>query len=179
MSDFSARSASSAMRGFTLIELMITILVAAVLLGVALPEFRTTINNNRVANKSNDLVNAFNIARAEALSRGNPVSVCAANALGTGCSNSTAWNGGWIVFTDTGVAGTVDGADVVLRTWPALDAADLLVAPVAFVSFTAQGVTTAAAAQTFSLTPHVCVGKQVRSIDLNPGGRVSLRRSMC
>jgi type IV fimbrial biogenesis protein FimT len=177
MSDVNARSAwQGGSRGFTLIELMITILVAAILLGVALPEFRTTINNNRMANTSNDLVNAMNIARAEAISRGSAVSVCA-SADGAACSASTAWNAGWIVFTDTGVAGTVDGTDAVLRVWPGLQSADSLVTAVKFVSFSAQGAASTQAL--FTLKPNVCVGTQHRDIDLQLSGRISLRRLPC
>lgn len=170
-----AGSLRRAMNGFTMVELMITIAVAAILLAIALPSFRSTINNNRVTNRSNDLVGALNVARLEALSRGRTVSVCA-SADGASCSGSTAWNAGWIVFVDGGTAGVVDGSDVVLRSWPALDAQDALDTTVKFVSFNGQG---AASATTFTLKPRSCSATQRRDIDLSSAGRISLRRLAC
>lgn len=165
-----------ATRGFTLIEMMITIAVAAILLGLALPSFRGVINNNRVTAEANDLVGALNVARAEAVSRGRPVSVCA-SADGTACSDSTEWDAGWITFVDGGTAGTVDGSDIVLRAWPRIDARDALTANVNFVRFDSQGVSNAATL--FTLKPLSCGGDQRRDIELVASGRISLRRLAC
>jgi type IV fimbrial biogenesis protein FimT len=157
------------------VELMITIAVAAILLGIALPSFRSTIDGNRITGKANELVGALNLARSEALSRGRAVSACASSD-GASCSGSTAWSAGWIVFVDGGTAGVVDGGDLVLRMWPAIDARDTLEADVDFVSFNAQGT---ASATTFTLKPQSCSSTQRREIDLSSAGRISLRRLAC
>lgn len=161
--------------GFTLLELMITIALAAILLGVALPSFTGVINSNRVTNKSNDLVGALNIARGQAPFLGHRVSVCA-SADGTSCSGSTAWNAGWIVFVDGGAAGVVDGDDVVLNVYPSINPKDSLSTAVNVVSFDAQG---AASAALFTLKPQPCKGTQRRDIDVASTGRISLRRLDC
>ncbi|MBS0590849.1 MAG: GspH/FimT family pseudopilin [Proteobacteria bacterium] len=162
-------------RGFTLLELIVTIAIAAILLGIALPSFRGPLDNNRVAGKASELAGALSVARAEALSRGRTVSVCA-SADGTSCSASTAWGAGWIVFVDGSVIGKVDGTDVVLRVSPAIDAKDALNASVSAVSFSAQGM---AGATTFTLKPQSCSANQRRDIVVAATGKVSLRQVAC
>src|SRR5690348_5253075 len=54
-------------RGFTLLELMTTLLVLSILHGLAIPSFRATIENNRVTAATNDFVSSLNFARSEAL----------------------------------------------------------------------------------------------------------------
>ena len=113
------------MRGFTLIELMVTIAVAAILLGIAVPSFQDLVIRNRLATKANELITALNLARSEAVKRGIWVTVCkSANstASSSDCSDSGSvnWVQGWIVFVDNtqiagNVAGKIDGADQRLR----------------------------------------------------------------
>ena len=62
-------------RGFTLIELMVTIAVVAILTTVAVPGFRDLIRNNRVTTQTNEVVSALNFARTEAIKRGRSVTV--------------------------------------------------------------------------------------------------------
>ncbi|TNF61933.1 MAG: prepilin-type N-terminal cleavage/methylation domain-containing protein, partial [Burkholderiales bacterium] len=71
--------------GFTLIELMVTITVLAVLLGVGVPSFQATIQGNRITTAANDLVAALQYARSEAVRRGVNVTVCSSNDQST-CS---------------------------------------------------------------------------------------------
>jgi type IV fimbrial biogenesis protein FimT len=68
-------------RGFTLIELMVTIIVAAVLVSLAVPSFRDLIDKSRLRGATDDIVNLLNIARASAvkLQRDVNVSIDATN----------------------------------------------------------------------------------------------------
>lgn len=84
--------------GFTLIELMITLLVLAILLTVAIPSFRTFILNNRLSTDVDSLVNALNYTRGIALTNNSNVLICPFNAANsTACGNN--WSAGWIVVT--------------------------------------------------------------------------------
>ncbi len=87
--------------GFTLVELMVTLTVLAILVGVALPSFRDMILNNRRTAIVNDLVSSLLLARSEAIKRGQPVSVCASSPGGSSnCAGGTNWTQGWVVFVD-------------------------------------------------------------------------------
>jgi type IV fimbrial biogenesis protein FimT len=96
---------SSAMRqthpsgsfGFSLIELMVTISIAALLMAIAAPSFRDLSIRNRLSTYTNDLISSINIARSEAVKRGVPVSICSSNDQET-CSGT--WSDGWIVFVN-------------------------------------------------------------------------------
>lgn len=87
--------------GFTLIELMVTISVLAILITIAIPSFTATINRNRLATSANGLVGGFQLARSEAVRRGGRVVLCPTASLGPGtptCSPGS-WEK-WIVFLD-------------------------------------------------------------------------------
>lgn len=100
-------------RGFSLIELMITIAVLAILLTIGLPSFQSSLRSNRVATASNELMASLNLARTEALRNPNGAAICA-SADGESCSND--WNAGWIVWIDEDGDGTPEGdKDRVLR----------------------------------------------------------------
>ncbi len=86
-------------QGFTLIELMVTVSMAAILLAVGVPNFSAMINDNRMATTTNKLVSALNLARSEAIKRGLRVTLCK-SADGSSCTTSGNWEQGWIVFTD-------------------------------------------------------------------------------
>lgn len=98
--------------GFTLVELMVTLAVAAILIAMATPSFRELMMNNRLTVTTNDFVGAANLARSEAIKRGLNASVCISND-GATCSAGTQWNVGWIVWFDANNSGTPDAGEIV------------------------------------------------------------------
>lgn len=84
--------------GFTIIELMVTLVVAAIVLSIAVPSFTVQIRNNQALGLGEELASAINYARSEAVKRGGRVSMCASND-GAQCVGD--WSEGWIVFVDS------------------------------------------------------------------------------
>jgi type IV fimbrial biogenesis protein FimT len=100
----------SVSRGFTLVELAITVTVLAVLMGLAAPLFNEMMSGNRLTGNANELVAAVQIARSEAI-RGNVRTSLCQSTDGATCSNASPWRG-WIVFADANGNNLADGAEV-------------------------------------------------------------------
>lgn len=119
----------SLQQGFTLMELMVTLAVAGVILGIAVPNFRDFMRNSRLTSASNDLIASIGLARTEAVKRQLPVAVCATtNPNGTPPNCSGAWASGassaWAVWVDFDNDWVIDNNanEPVLRRHEALDA---------------------------------------------------------
>lgn len=84
-------------QGFTVIELMLTLLVVSILAALAAPALTTTVKRNRTLSQANILVLTLNYARSEAVKRdlATGVSVCTTNDNLTCTANP--WQNGWIV----------------------------------------------------------------------------------
>ena len=81
--------------GFTLIELIITLIVLSILLTIAVPNYVTWIKNNRIDAATRNLTGAFQLARSEAVSRQIAITV---NSGGN-------WSNGLTIYTDTTTTG--------------------------------------------------------------------------
>ncbi|MGM3275676.1 GspH/FimT family pseudopilin [Ralstonia sp. 24A2] len=102
-------------RGVTMVEIIITLAIVAILAVIAVPSFTGTIQRARTQSEANSLVNDLQFARSEAIKRGLPVSLCASSD-GATCTNANAWDRGWIVFNDDNGSGAIDtSTDKVLR----------------------------------------------------------------
>lgn len=94
-------------------ELLITLTVAAILVGIAAPSFRSMIQQSEQESHVMGLNGMLAYARSEAIKRASRVSVCA-RASGESCG--TDWNGGWVVFIDDkSTPGVVDSDEVILK----------------------------------------------------------------
>lgn len=115
--------------GFTLVELLVTIVIASILTALAIPSFQSTISNSRLTASANELIGAFSYAKSEAVKRGVAVTVLRKG----GTAND--WGAGWDVFVDADndsvLAGNakscLDGQDCLLRTYDAVSAGYTLV----------------------------------------------------
>ena len=87
------------LRGFTLTELLLTIAIAAILLGIGIPGLQQYLQNNRRAAAVNQLVGDIQAARVLSLNEGRNLVLCT-GAANTGCSLSSNWQNGWILFED-------------------------------------------------------------------------------
>ena len=86
-------------KGFTLVELMVTISVLAVLMAVGIPSFQGVIASSRVTTATNDFMATLAQARSNAIWRGGRVTVCK-SADGASCVITGGWEQGWIMFND-------------------------------------------------------------------------------
>ena len=87
-------------RGFSLLELMFTLSMLAILLGLAVPGVNTMLLDSRRATAVNSFVHAVFLARSTAGQRGRPVTICRSTD-GQTCSHSTVdWQDGWIEFVN-------------------------------------------------------------------------------
>jgi prepilin-type N-terminal cleavage/methylation domain-containing protein len=99
--------------GFTLVEMMFTVFVMAVLLGIGVPNFRDFIRNSRMSAQANDLLSGVNLARSEAVKRRTPVTLCAGTAAA--CNATGNFRDGWVVFADENGNGVINPGDVLLH----------------------------------------------------------------
>jgi type IV fimbrial biogenesis protein FimT len=84
-------------RGFTIVELMVTLAVAGMLTAMAVPAFNNFVLNDRDIGQINSLVASFNYARSEAIKLNNGGVQMCTSSDGLNCNGGTNWNGGWIV----------------------------------------------------------------------------------
>lgn len=147
--------------GFTIVELMIVLAIAAILFGVAVPNMRTFILNSRLTTHTNDLIADLNLARSEATKRSQRVVMCKSadpRAATPACTTAGTWATGRIIFVDAGVGtppvynnsfNTADG-DVLIRLRDPLDSEGNTLtatqtptaAAINFVTYTKLGTTT-------------------------------------
>ncbi|TWI00215.1 type IV fimbrial biogenesis protein FimT [Luteimonas cucumeris] len=99
-------------KGFSLVELMTVVAIVAILAAIAFPSFHSTLQSNRVATTTNELIASMSLARTEAIRSRERGSVCT-SADGATCGGD--WNSGWLVWSDLDSNGAVNGTETVVR----------------------------------------------------------------
>ena len=84
--------------GFTIIELMLTIAVAAVILSIGVPSFQALIERNQLTSGINQFISSMSLARSEAIRRNQRVAICPSS-NGETCSGEQ-YENGWIIYVD-------------------------------------------------------------------------------
>ena len=108
-------------KGFTLIEMLVSVTIGVILVGMAAPGFQQLILRNRVGANANELLYAFGRARAEALKLSSNTVVCHTDSpdVATPQCSGTDWKKGWLAFEDCNVNNQYDGASNVCSCYSA------------------------------------------------------------
>ena len=130
--------------GFTLYELLITVLIVGVVLTFGIPNLGDFSRNSRITGTANDLHSSFMVARSEAARAKANVTICAsADPTGAAACDGASFDDGWIIFVDTN--GDIERAgpnENVLRAHQAIDEnVDIITNPAStYFSFAANGL---------------------------------------
>lgn len=81
--------------GFTLLELVVTVAVAAILLTVAIPSFKTSLAQNQGVTDANIVLTMLDVARSEAIKHNSNVTLCWSTD-GINCNGAT-WADGYLM----------------------------------------------------------------------------------
>ncbi len=176
-------------KGFTLIELLITMVVLAVVLGIALPNFNALAKNNQADATAQSIVDAISYARTEAVKRVARVTLCASKDATT-CSGT--WKEGFIVFVDSVKSDDVTPPDLtlgVLKVWEAQKTgSDLTVTneadeAVTFIRFTSLGALAKVGAAPSKVKVDIkvegCNGANAPRLTIGLTGMVSMQKLAC
>lgn len=177
--------------GFTLIELMMTLAVVAVVLAISVPDMRGLVADRAIRADAEAFQAALRLARHEAMRLGEVVSLCARDAAQGDTTHicladGRSWDGGWLVFVDRGRRGVIEPEDRVVLVHQPVQASSVIQATTGRLSFQPTGISFSAASS-FRFVPAdatfddeqamrfallVCVNKAGRS-------RVSERADRC
>lgn len=164
--------ARSAPRGFTLVELIVTLAIAGILLAIGVPSMTQFLSDRAAAANAEEFAEAVRFTRSEAMKRGRSVYICASSnpeAADAACSDDAAgWTGGWLVAD-------VD-SDKVFRIQNALRVMDSVDAESSKITFAATGIVREGAGD-YVFTPSGKTDtKNVRTVNVNSQGRVKVTR---
>lgn len=109
----SSRSCPSCgQQGFTLIELMVTVGVVAILAAIAAPSFQDLLGRYRADAAATELKATLDLARSEAIKRVVTAQVCPSSNGSSCTASSTNWASGWLVWADANSNGSLDSGEV-------------------------------------------------------------------
>lgn len=157
-------------KGFTLIELIVVLSIAAILFAVGVPSFAGLIQDVRLSSATSDFFAAINLARTEAVQRGARVDMMPAGDRGD-------WADGWVVFVDRNLNRKPDGGEAIFIHGPPAGGmritADLSDSTVQYLAYSGAGRTRTHASvyRTQFGTFTFELGTKVRKIKLNFIGR--------
>ena len=156
--------ARSGGRGFSLVELMVALAVAAILLGIAIPSFDSFILKDRLSTYASAFSASARLARSEALKRNTPVTLCKSS-NGSTCVTSGSWEQGWIVLSGT----------TVIRHQQAVVTGYLLSSSVGSLTFQPNGFGSTQA--TLIVCRSSPLGGEEREVTVSATGRTAIKKT--
>ena len=173
--------------GFTLIEVMITVVIMLIALAVVIPSFRGVLQSNRISGQANEMMTAVQLARSEALKQGRPITVCASDTSVTAPECGADWGQGWMAVVDGEAPGSTDVDEVeILRVWaaPRFGATVTFNGSEQFLRYLPNGAldpVTIPTAGTLQMALRIpdCIGNAARNIEVARTGRASVEQVEC
>jgi type IV fimbrial biogenesis protein FimT len=105
--------------GFTLYELLTTMLIVGVVLAIGVPNMQSFRQNGRMTATANDLHSSFHLARSEAARAKTNITICASiDSMATNPTCGGEFEAGWVVFEDGNANITIDGGEPIIRRSP-------------------------------------------------------------
>jgi len=170
-------------RGFTMVELLATVAIMAVLATVAAPSMSTMMESVKLSSASNGLLSHLHLARGEAIKRNSRVVLCKSSD-GIACSSSGGWEQGWMVFHDANNNGNRDGTETIIERALPLAASLRLTGNLnvaRYVSYSPSGATKLVGggfqAGTLTFCRYSAEGGEARQIILNAVGRPRVHKT--
>ncbi|WP_065187438.1 GspH/FimT family pseudopilin [Shewanella woodyi] len=166
-------------KGFTLVELMVTLAVSMILLSIGVPSLTDMYQKYRVESEIRKVQQYLMFARSQAVSYGARVTVCPI----TGSSCGSDWKSGFSIFIDNGAAATIDSTngvtDPIIKQVDAFNSKDFFTYAGSSVSFTPDGlIPTNSTVGTFSYCPGSTTSKNSRGIEVSSSGKVRFSDSI-
>lgn len=168
--------------GFSFIELMIALAIAAIVLGMAAPSLQNLVRSSEMSATNNQFVYSLQSARSEAIKRSGPVGLCPSNdplADEPTCGGGNYANG-WIVFVDSDGSGLRSAADEVILQSEALSPAFTVTADAVFtdrIYFNGSGTSTNPAGIPLSGNVRIDYrsGNAKRDVSVAANGRITTK----
>ena len=163
--------------GFTLIEMLIVLLIAAILLSAAVPAYQGQVQSGRMSAASRDMLSNLMSAKSESVARNEFVTVCKRNTTATGCLASGDWGQGWVSFIDADGDGAFEVGDEIIQVHDALPNTLTARATAQIqnrITFRPNGQTHFTGTQTIVVCDENGFGDKARAVVISVIGKVSI-----
>jgi type IV fimbrial biogenesis protein FimT len=160
-------------KGFTLVELMVTIAVLAIFLSIAIPSFAEFIRANRAESQRAAIISSLGLARSEAIRRGGEARVSPLS--------GTNWSGGWRIWVDGNGNGAYNSGEAI-KEFAAFVGGNTITSSVSTIRFSSQGYqsgVTFGSTTTLAFRVGTSYCSLERDITINHLGRVSTQKRTC
>jgi type IV fimbrial biogenesis protein FimT len=167
--------------GFTLVELIVTLAILAILLTIGTPMIGTMLESNRAKVRSVELRKALIATQQIATDTNTIVSLCPINGTNDGCDAGAPrdWSKGWLLFTDPAGAGTYDAGETILHVFQSTEGPHTIVGAPNFIRYRPSGDIDNGVAATFNIEYPHCTNTQARRVDVSVTGRITVSAVAC